>query len=492
MAGLETRSSVRFLLGWDAIEVSIEDTHQTVLQYLRTNAHLSGSKEGCAEGDCGACSVIVGECIEGRVSYRAVNGCILFLPAMDGKQILTVEHVDLGGLHPVQSAMVELHGAQCGFCTPGIIMSLIAHQLNQGGTDRRQIDDALAGNLCRCTGYGPIIEAAKRAMAMPVSPEWQDALDRSREQLQAWSEDRRALDIDSTNGRFIAPTTARQLGDVLADDPGATIVAGATDVGLWVTKLGRRLDPIVSLGAVRDINDIIETDDHLEIGAGVTYARAEDALYTLSDSLGELVRRIGSTQVRNSGTICGNIANGSPIGDMPPALIALGATLVLSSAGGKRELPLEDYYIEYGKQDRRPGEFVSSVRINKPKGRFRCYKISKRFDQDISAVLGAFQIDVADGKVISARVAYGGMAGTPMRAAQCEATLNGADWNAETIQRAKAALDQDFTPMTDARATKEYRSRVARNLLERFFIDCDSPGAVLELADRRVLESTHG
>jgi xanthine dehydrogenase small subunit len=490
------RSKVRFLLGWEPVEVDVGDVHQTVLQYLRTEAHLTGSKEGCAEGDCGACSVIVGECVNGATNYRAVNGCILFLPGLDGKQILTVEHMDLGDLHPVQSAMVDLHGAQCGFCTPGIIMSLIAHQLNEGGQERFQIDNALAGNLCRCTGYGPIIDAAKMALSSPVSAEWSDALGRSQKQLIDWARDDQVLSIENDNGRYIAPTSSAQLNTILADCPDATIVAGATDVGLWVTKHGRRLDPIVSLGAVRDIKNITEADDHIEIGAGVTYAEAEVALSALSESLGELVRRIGSTQVRNSGTVCGNIANGSPIGDMPPALIALGATLVLSSAGGRRELPLEDYFIEYGKQDRRAGEFVFSVRIPKPSARFRCYKISKRFDQDISSVLGAFQVEIKGDKVVSAKVAFGGMAATPKRATGCEAALVGAEWTSETIDRAKAALDQDFTPMTDARASKSYRSLAARNLLERFFVESQNPGMTLELADRRqidgVVEVRHG
>jgi len=492
MTGSQTRSKIRILLGWKPVEVSVEDPHQTVLQYLRDEAHLTGTKEGCAEGDCGACTVIVGDCIDGDVHYRAVNACILFLPAMDGKQILSIEHVSLGELHPVQSAMAELHGAQCGFCTPGIVMSLIAHQLNEGGTTRRQIDDALAGNLCRCTGYGPIIEAAKCALASPTSAEWQSAQERTRQQLLVWSEDHRPLDIETPEGRFIAPTSAEELCGVLGDNPAATIVAGATDVGLWVTKLGRRLNPIVSLGAVRDINEIIESDHHLEIGAGVTYARAERTLSALSENLGELVRRIGSTQVRNTGTVCGNIANGSPIGDLPPALIALGATLVLASAEGRRELPLENYYIEYGKQDRRAGEFVFSVRIPKPTGLFRCYKVSKRFDQDISAVLGAFHVGIENGRVESVKVAYGGMAGIPVRASGCEGAFKGADWNMDTIRRAKEALDRDFTPMTDARASMAYRRLVAGNLLERFFIDTENPGLALELADRRVLGAAHG
>lgn len=489
---INTRHTVRFLLGWESVEVSVKDTHQTLLQYLRTSARLTGSKEGCAEGDCGACSVIVGGYRDGSISYRAVNGCVLFLPSMDGKQILTIEHMDVGGLHPVQSAMAELHGAQCGFCTPGIVMALIAHQLNGGSTDRRDIDDALAGNLCRCTGYGPIIDAAAAAMGNPGTLEWQDALNASRNQLENWSEEGQTLHVETDAGSFIAPRSSDQLCRTLDDCPEATIVAGATDVGLWVTKHGRKLDTIVSLGAMQDINQIALIDDGIEIGAGVTYTEAWSALSELSDSLGEMVRRLGATQVRNSGTVCGNIANGSPIGDMPPALIVLGATLVLTSSIGTREMPLEDFFIEYGKQDRRAGEFVSSVRVPRPKGTFRCYKISKRFDQDISAILGAFHITVEDGKIISAVVAFGGMAGTPHRAQACEAVLNGSDWTRETIEKAKVALDGDYTPMSDARASQGYRSRAARNLIERFFLESQNPEYALALADRRLVGAAHG
>jgi len=485
-------STIRIVLGWTAVDVEIEDSHQTVLHYLRRQAHLTGAKEGCAEGDCGACSVIVGDCVNGVVSYRAVNACILFLASMDGKHILTIEHMDVDGLHPVQSAMADLHGAQCGFCTPGVVMSLIAHQINGGSVDRRDIDDALAGNLCRCTGYGPIIDSARQAMVVAPNQGWTAALARSRQHLVAWSKDRRMIRMETASGRFFAPTSSEQVSAALAAYPDATIVAGATDVGLWVSKLGRRLATIVSLWAANDLKTVSVTDQFIEIAAGVTYAEAAGPLSELSVSLGELIRRIGAAQVRNTGTVCGNIANGSPIGDMPPALISLGASLLLTSSDTVREVPLQDYFIEYGKQDLRAGEFVSSVRIPKPTGLFRCYKISKRFDQDISAVLGAFHIMITAGKVEWARVAFGGMAATPMRARACEAVLNGADWAADTIAQAKTALEKDFTPLTDARASSAYRTRAAGNLLERFFIESQNPELMLELADRRLLMVANG
>jgi len=485
------RKTVRFLLGWDAIEVSVQDTHQTVLQYLRNTARLCGTKEGCAEGDCGACSVMIGEWVDGVVSYRTLNSCILFLTGLDGKQVLTIEHVSVEGLHPVQAAMVEFHGSQCGFCTPGIVMSLVAHHLNQGGLERVDIDDSLAGNLCRCTGYGPIISAAKSAMGKSINSELENCFSRARQQLESWADEDSPLLIVTTDDTYFSPKTQAQLSRFLGVHPGSTIVAGATDVGLWITKHGRRLSSIVSLGAVRDFTGIVETDTHIEIGANVTYAQAEQVFSGLSTSLGGLVRRIGGRQIRNSGTVCGNIANGSPVGDLPPVFMALGSLLTLNSSQGQRSLPIEEYFIAYGEQDRRSGEYVASVKIQKPVGTFRCYKVSKRFDQDISSVLGAFQIEIHAGKVVSARIAFGGMAGIPQRARGCEVALTGAEWNARTIDRAKSALDRDFQPLTDARATQAYRQLVARNLLERFYLEQQSPDLVTQLSDRSAIELFH-
>ncbi len=489
----ETRSTVRLILGWTPVEMTVADSNQTLLQFLREQQRLTGTKEGCAEGDCGACTIVLGELRNGEMTYRAVNACILFLPAMDGKQIITVESVADGTLHPVQKAMVDAHASQCGFCTPGFIMSLLALHLNGGAHNRRNIDDALAGNLCRCTGYGPIIEAATKACSGSVDAAWKARIGTAKAQLTEWSEDKRTFKAETPGGSFMAPKTADQLAASLENSPQATLVAGATDVGLWVTKIGRRLSPVISLGDVAELRSLRSTDAHLEIGAGVTYSDAHAALAEISESLGELVRRIGSRQVRNSGTVGGNIANGSPIGDMPPALIAMGASLVLRSAHGKREIPLEDFFIDYGKQDLQPGEFVGRVLVPKKLHTFRCYKVSKRFDQDITAVLGAFHLDIREESVVSARVAYGGMAGIPMRAAKCEAALTGKPWSADTIVNAQAALDQDFKPMTDMRASAAYRSLVARNLLERFYLETQNPAVPLELAKQAILAGAdHG
>ncbi|MBR9899055.1 MAG: xanthine dehydrogenase small subunit [Rhodospirillales bacterium] len=485
------RSDIRFLLGDEERCLRDVDPQMTVLEYLRLTERKSGTKEGCAEGDCGACTVVLGEPDgKGGMAYRTVNACIQFVPTLDGKQLLTVEHLKTtdGSLHPVQQAMVETHGSQCGFCTPGFVMSLYQLWLDGGEDDRGAINDALAGNLCRCTGYGPIIEAARKAGGVAAN----DSAEQKRRadiatKLTAMVEGEGTLALEHPAGRYFAPRTSDELAALLVAHPDATVLAGGTDVGLWVTKMLKRLDPIIYIGDVDDLKSVTEADDALVIGAGVTYSRAHDALGRVASDVGELVRRIGSRQIRNAGTVGGNIANGSPIGDTPPALIALGAKVVLRMGDVRREVPLEEFFITYGKQDRHPGEFVESVIVPKPQSGlvFKAYKISKRFDQDITAVLGAFAIKVDDnGKVSEFRAAFGGMAGTPMRAKKCEAALIGKDWNEANLNAAQLALASEFSPMTDMRASKEYRMLVAQNLLTKLFIETSAPDIATRLVGK--------
>lgn len=477
------RHDIRFLLGDQERQLDNFDPTMTVLTYLRLEERLAGTKEGCAEGDCGACTVVVGELDEGALRYRAVNACIQFLPTLDGKQVLTVEHLKAadGGLHPVQRAMTERHASQCGFCTPGFVMSMFALQAEGLPIDRGRIDDALAGNLCRCTGYGPIIDAARHMGAAPVNdggPLDGAAIAR---RLAALADDATIV-LEGAGSRYYAPHSLEALADLLMAHPEACLVAGATDVGLWVTKQHRRLDPVIYLGAIPALRRVSVTDGVLEIGAAVTYEDALGAIAEQSSDFAEIVRRIGSRQIRNVGTIGGNIANGSPIGDTPPPLIALGATVVLRRGDAVRELPLEDYFIAYGRQDRRPGEFVQAVRVPlTATGSLRCYKISKRFDQDITAVLGAFNVDIRGGEVRSARICYGGMAATPKRARACEAALIGQPWNEATLAAGRAALAEEFQPISDMRASAAYRLHVARNLLDKLFIETTEPEAVTRL-----------
>ncbi|HMG47975.1 MAG TPA: xanthine dehydrogenase small subunit [Allosphingosinicella sp.] len=450
---------IRFLLDGAVIEVDDPDPTGTVLDYLRYTLRRTGTKEGCAEGDCGACTVVLGELDGDAVKWRAVNACILFLPMLDGKALRTVESLSGGGaLHPVQQAMADGHGSQCGFCTPGFVMSLYARSIGAVGTEGTPVKDVIAGNLCRCTGYGPILEAGE---ANPP---------------QATDDSETVAALRALQPAYGHPASADELADLLLAHPETRIVAGATDVGLWVTKGLEDLGPTVFIGDIADLRHIEESPDGLTIGAAVRYSEAKDALSRLHPDLGELVRRIGGLQVRNAGTIGGNIANGSPIGDMPPALIALGAELVLRRGSERRSLPLERFFLSYGKQDREPGEFVESVRIPRPAPDtlIRIVKLSKRFDSDISSLCGAFAIRLEEGHVAEARIAFGGMAGIPERARTCEAALIGKPWSEEVIETAAQAIAEDYQPLSDLRGSAEYRLTAAANLVRGLWLEPES------------------
>ena len=439
----------------------------TTLDWLRDTRGLTATKEGCNEGDCGACTVMV---TDPDGTTQALNACILFLPQLDGRALRTVEGITGpdNALHPVQQAMVDHHGSQCGFCTPGFVASMAVAHLN-GATDH---DTALAGNLCRCTGYAPIIRAAKAAESAPI-PDWMNADRRFfLAEVSAAGSSNQGFDVGGgTPPAALQPRTLDELATAYADNPDATLVAGATDVGLWVTKQMRELGQMIFLNRCDDLKQIAQEADGLTIGAGVTIARLIPLMEEMHPSFAAMLRRYGSAQVRAAATIGGNIANGSPIGDGPPALIALGATLHLRQGKDRRSMPLEDFFLDYGKQDRRRGEFVESITLPRQPDRLRCYKLSKRFDQDISALCGCFNITVADGRVTAARIAYGGMAGTPKRAAHVEAALLGHPWTDATVAKAMQAFSQDYTPLSDMRASAAYRLQTAANMLHRYFLE---------------------
>ena len=477
---------IRFILNGEDIAVSNFEPTETLLDFLRLKRRLTGTKEGCAEGDCGACTVLVGRLEGGRLAYETVNACIRFLGSLNATHVVTVEHLAAqdGRLHPVQQAMVDCHGSQCGFCTPGFVMSLYGLWLTNDRPSRAEIERALQGNLCRCTGYEPIVRAAEQVSLTRPSALF-DPLERDRASILArlWAlQGAETITVVKDDRRAIAPGSVAALADLLAEEPKATIVAGATDVGLWVTKQMRDLNPVIFINHLTDLQTISVDDGGITLGAGVSYTRAFEAIRREIPALGRLIERIGGQQVRNMGTIGGNIANGSPIGDTPPALIALGATIRLRSASGSRELSLEDYFIDYGKQDRRAGEFVETIRVPRPAegDQFAVYKISKRRDEDISALCGAFQLTLGDdGTVAHIRIAFGGMAATPKRARAVEAALLGKPWSEATIADARDAFDEDYKPLTDWRATAEYRQLTAKNLLTRFFLE--TTGAPQEL-----------
>ena len=466
------RSQIDFLLGDEAVSVSGIAPELTVLDWLRARGRV-GTKEGCAEGDCGACTVVVAEPDGDGLRYRAVNSCIQPMASLDGRQLITVEDLagkDVDGnpeLHPVQQSMVDHHGSQCGFCTPGFVMSMFAmvHQ-----PEPPRIRESLAGNLCRCTGYVPILNASRRALMETGADRFTRAETQTVQKLAALAHDE-TIRLSNGERQMLAPRSLDDLLGLLARYPEAVLVAGATDVGLWLTKRLDRFETMIYVSGVAELHCIDEVDGFLEIGAAVTYTEAMPVLTGHYPDLRDMLVRLGGLQVRNAGTIGGNIANGSPIGDTPPPLIALGARLVLASARGTREIDLEDFFIEYGEQDLRPGECVLKVRIPLPRQgqQLRVYKLSKRIEQDISSVLGAYSLRLDGDRVDDIRIAYGGMAGVPARARHCEESLAGQPWKEHTIDQACRAMADDFTPLTDWRASADYRMLAAQNLLRRFF-----------------------
>ena len=474
-----SRERIRILLGSEPKDVELGDPNTTLLDYLRYHQRLTGTKEGCAEGDCGACTVLIGELVSNKLQYRSANACIILLGMLDGKQILTVEHIATSKpISQVPNWMATKNGSQCGFCTPGFVISLVGLQwlINTKNPlpdtiDRSTINEHLAGNLCRCTGYGPIIDTAQTTCRLPLPKSWHKQASYAETTLLKWQQEKTSVLCHTNSGVIAAPRSENNLNNLLAQYPNATILAGATDIGLWVTKLGRKLRDVIYLGQVEELQRITRKQESLEIGGCVSLHEAKERLVEIAPDLNRLLRRFGSKQIRSQATVCGNIANGSPIGDLSPALIALGSTLRIAGIFGVRDIPLEKFFIEYNQQNLERGEYIQSVTIPIiSKRQFYCWKIYKRFDQDISAVLGAFSA-VIDNEVISEiHICFGGMAGTPKRASKCEKKLVGTKVNEICLKKAQDILHEDFSPITDMRAGKEYRLNVSKNLLEKFVL----------------------
>jgi len=506
-----TPRPIRFVHRGEVQQVEGLAPTTTVLQWLREHAHCTGTKEGCAEGDCGACTVVVAErdAATGELKRRTLNSCIQFLPTIDGQALFTVEDVTALGrqatpdaLHPCQEALVSCHGSQCGFCTPGFVMSLWhSYEQHEQALPRPELADALAGNLCRCTGYRPILDAGEQMYAAPrVTLDTAPVLAQL-EALQAAAPD--SLVYEGPNRaaptqaqRFHAPTTLAELATLREALPNARLLAGATDIGLWVNKQFRDLGEIIYVGRVAEFQGVTLSGGAqpvLEIGAGASLEAAWSALAQHVPALEEIWLRFASPPVRHAGTMGGNVANGSPIGDSAPILLSLGASLVLRKGAATREVPLSAFYLDYMKNDLQPGEFVQAIRVPLPDTAngevVRAYKLSKRRDSDISAVCAGFFVRLDGERIAEARLGWGGMAATARRASATEAAITGQPWNEATLRAAQAALAQDFKPLTDLRASASYRLKVAQNLLERFWLET-RPGTPLRADQVQVWPAT--
>ena len=476
-----TTHPIRFFHRGQLVDVGDVPPTRTVLDWLREDARCTGTKEGCNEGDCGACTVVIGELPEHTdtpdasvrgLSLRTANACIQLLPTLHGKALFTVEDLKDGSsaqLHPVQQAMVECHGSQCGFCTPGFVMSLWSsyehHGACQSRPSRQQLADDLAGNLCRCTGYRPILDAGQRMFELPATQlDTAPVIDALR-----------SLQRSDTFERpgFHAPKTLAALAGLRERLPQARLLAGSTDVGLWVTKQFKDLGEIIYVGDVDELKQVTQRDGELTIGAGASVELAWQTLAARWPALTDVWLRFASPPIRHAGTMGGNVANGSPIGDGPPVLMSLDAQIELRRGERVRRMPLTEFYVDYMKNQLEEGEFVQAlaVPLAGAQRQVRAYKISKRFDSDISAVCAGLAIELDGDRVSEVRLAFGGMAGIVKRAARAEAAVQGQPWTQATVRAAQAALAEDFAPLTDMRASAAYRMQVAQNLLQRFWLE---------------------
>ena len=466
-----TSNIVKFIYRNKIVEINNPDPNETILNYVRTKLKKTGTKEGCAEGGCGACTVVLGELKKNNINYKAINSCIAFVPSLEGKQLILVEDlISKDELHPVQKTMVNYHGSQCGFCTPGFVMSLFAMYKSYSSYKENIIKDSIQGNLCRCTGYKPIIDAAKSLNKKNKS----DHFSRDKKIIITLLKKikQRSITIYSNNKKYFAPKTVYELKKILKQHPNSKLLSGGTDVSLIVTKERKDLDSLIYINSIDELNYIKKNNNYIEVGATTPLINFESIIKRYFPDFAQILKRYGSVQIRNVCTIAGNIATASPIGDTLPLLLSLDSQIIIKDKSKTKILPLNGFFINYRKTKLKKGQFIHSIRIPLlPKNIFKAYKISKRIDDDISSICASFNIELKNNKIKKIKIAYGGMANIPQRAISCEKILLNSSMSDNIISIAKKSLEKDFKPITDARASKKYRMEVAKNLLEKCFLE---------------------
>ena len=462
-------SNIEFIYQNKIFKIKNPDSNETLLNYIRTKLKKTGTKEGCAEGGCGACTIVLGELKNNEINYKAINSCITFLPTLQGKQLILVEDLisKEGLLHPVQQAMVNYHGSQCGFCTPGFIMSLFSIYKKNSKFKKTEIKDSISGNLCRCTGYQPIIKAAQSLKNKNKIDQFSKNKKNTINLLKKINN--KSVVIYYKGKKYFAPRYVMELKKILKKNTDVDFLSGGTDLSLIVTKERKNINSIVYMNSIRELQYIKNNNEYIEVGASTPLIELESYIKKYYPDFTKILKRYGSPQIRNVATVAGNIATASPIGDCLPLLLSLNAKIVLQDFKKTKIFFLDDFFISYRKTKLKKGQFIHSIRIPLFKDNtFKAYKVSKRFDDDISSVCAAFNLEIKKNKIISVRIAYGGMAAIPKRAIYCEKILSNSSVTDAIINKAKKALEKDFKPISDMRASRSYRMEVAKNLLEKF------------------------
>jgi len=464
-------NSIRFVFEDKIKEIKNPDPNETILNLIRLRLKKTGTKEGCAEGGCGACTVVVGELKKNKIIYNAINSCIAFTTSLEGKHLLIVEDLiqKNGSLHPVQSAMVNFHGSQCGFCTPGFIMSLFSMYKNKTSYDKKTIEESISGNLCRCTGYRPIIDAAKSLKEIKADQFKKN----EKKTIRLLKKIRpKNIYINNKSKKYFAPRTINELKKIIKKNKNAEFLSGGTDISLVVTKQKKDIKNIIYLNSIDELNYIKEKDKYIEVGATTPLIKFQFIIKKYYPDFNRILKRYGSVQIRNVATLAGNMATASPIGDSLPVLLSLNASITIEGFNKKTVIPLKDFFIGYRKTKLKKGQFIRSIRIPVfKKNIFKAYKISKRIDDDISSVCASFNLAIVNKKIKNIKIAYGGMAATPKRAIYCEKMLLNSNFSEDIILKAQKSLEKDFQPIDDMRASKDYRLEIAKNLLTKCFAE---------------------